>query len=185
MFKSAIAITLIVVAGAAGAAGAPQPASQPVPPAKQELVQRVLQLWQIDVLAQSMLQEPIADAVGQARAVIQGRVPTERRDATMRDVSEEAKKFLDENGPLVRSRAQKLVPVTVAPILAEKFTDDELREIIRILESPAKKKFEEMMPAMQKALGEKLATDTRATIDPKLDDFRQRISTRLRTAVTP
>jgi uncharacterized protein len=181
MFKSAIAITLIVAAGAASAAGNHQPASS----SKQELVQRVLQLWQVDALAQSMLQEPVADAVGQARAVIQGRVPSERRDATMRDVSAEAKKFLDENGPLVRTNAQKLIPVTVAPILAEKFTEDELREIIKILESPAKKKFEEMMPTMQKALGEKLAADTRATIDPKLDDFRQRISTRLRTAVTP
>ncbi len=181
MFKSAIAITLIVAASAASAAGTTQQAS----PAKQELVKRVLQLWQVDALAQNMLQEPVADAVGQARAVIQGRVPSERRDATMRDVSAEAKKFLDENSPLVRTNAQKLIPVTVAPILAEKFTEDELREIIKILESPAKKKFEEMMPAMQKALGEKLAADTRPAIDPKLDDFRQRISTRLRTAITP
>jgi hypothetical protein len=179
MFKHAIAITLIVTAGAVSAA------PQTISPAKQELVQRVLQLWQVDVLAQSMLQEPVTDAVGQARAVIHGRVPAERRDAAMRDVANEAKKFLDENSPLVRSNAQKLIPTTVAPILAEKFTEDELRQIITILESPVKKKFEELMPEMQKALGEKLAKETRPTIDPKLDDFRQRISARLRTAVTP
>lgn len=181
MFKSAIAVTLIVAASAAGAAGA----TKSVSPAKQELVNRVLQLWQVDVLAQSMLQEPITDAVGQARALIQGRVPSERRDATMRDVAEEAKKFLEENGPLVRANAQKLIPTTVAPMLAENFTEEELTQIIKILESPAKKKFEELVPEMQKALGEKLAADTRPAIDPKLDEFRQRISARLRTAITP
>jgi uncharacterized protein len=181
MIKSAIAITLIVAASTASAAGAPKP----IPPAKQELVQRVLQLWQIDVLAQSMLQEPVTDAVGQARAVIQGRVPTERRDATMRDVATEAKKFLEENGPVVRASAQKLIPSTVAPMLAEKFSEDELRQIIAMLESPVKKRFEELVPEMQKALGEKLAAESRPVIDPKLDDFRQRISARLRTAITP
>lgn len=181
MIKSAIAITLIVAASAASAAGA----HKPIPQAKQELVQRVLQLWQVDILAQSMLQEPVTDAVGQARAVIQGRVPTERRDATMRDVASEAKKFLEENGPVVRASAQKLIPSTVAPMLAEKFTEDELRQIIAMLESPVKKRFEELVPEMQKALGEKLAAESRPVIDPKLDDFRQRISARLRTAITP
>jgi uncharacterized protein len=181
MIKSAIAITLIVAASAVGAAGA----QKPIPPAKQELVQRVLQLWQVDILAQSMLQEPVTDAVGQARAVIQGRVPTERRDATMREVATEAKKFLDENGPVVRASAQKLIPSTVAPMLAEKFTEDELRQIIAMLESPVKKRFEELVPEMQKALGEKVAAESRPVIDPKLNDFRQRISARLRTAITP
>lgn len=181
MIKSAIAITLIVAASAASAAGA----QKPIPPAKQELVQRVLQLWQVDILAQSMLQEPVTDAVGQARAVIQGRVPTERRDATMREVATEAKKFLDENGPVVRASAQKLIPSTVVPMLADKFTEDELRQIIAILESPVKKRFEELVPDMQKALGEKVAAESRPVIDPKLDDFRQRISARLRTAITP
>ena len=181
MFKPAIAITLIVASSAASAAGT----TKQVPPAKQELVQRVLQLWQVDVLAQSMLQEPITSAVSQARAVIQGRVPTERRDATMRDVASEAKKFLDENGPVVRASAQKLIPTTVAPMLAETFTEEELRQIIAMLESPLKKKFEALAPEMQKALGEKVAEDSRKTIDPKLDDFRQRISARLRTAITP
>ena len=181
MFKSAIAITLIVVAGAANAADT----AKAIPPAKQELLTRVLQLWQVDILAQSMLQDPVTSAVGQARAVIQGRVPTERRDATMREVAADAQKFLDENSPVVRASAKKLIPTTVAPMLAEKFTEDELRQIIAILESPVKKKFEELVPEMQKTLGEKVAADSRKAIDPKLDDFRQRISARLRTAITP
>jgi len=179
MIKSSLAIALIAVAGVASAA------TSAVPPAKQELVQRVLQLWQLDAIAQGMLQEPVTEAVGQARSMLQGRATVEKRDAAMKDIAADAKKFLDENAPLVRNNAQKLIPTTVAPMLAEKFSEEELRQIIAILESPVKKKFESLVPDMQKALGEKLAADTRPQIDPKLEDLRQRIGTRLRTAIMP
>jgi hypothetical protein len=180
MFRSTIAIALIAAAGAASAAGTPS-----VPPAKQELVQRVLQLWQVDSIGQNMLSEPVTEAVGQARAMLQGRAPVDKRDAAMRDIAADAKKFIEDTTPVVRSSAQKLIPTTVAPLLAEKFTEEELRQIIAILESPVKKKFESLVPDMQKALGEKLAADTRPAIDPKLEDLRQRIGLRLRTAIMP
>ena len=179
MIKSTLAIALIAIAGAANAAGSA------VTPAKQELVQRVLQLWQLDSIGQSMLSEPVAEAVGQARAMLQGRATIEKRDAAMREIAADAKKFIDDTSPMVRTSAQKLIPTTVAPMLAEKFTEDELRQIIAILESPVKKKFEMLVPDMQKALGEKLAADTRSAIDPKLEDLRQRIGMRLRTAIMP
>lgn len=180
MFKSTIAIALIAAAGAANAAG-----THAVSPAKQELVQRVLQLWQVEAISQNMLSEPVTEAVGQARAMLQGRATVEKRDVAMREIAADAKKFMDDTAPVVRSSAQKLIPTTVAPLLAEKFTEEELRQIIAILESPVKKKFEALVPDMQKALGEKLAADTRPTIDPKLEDLRQRIGMRLRTAVMP
>lgn len=180
MFRSTLAIVLIAAAGAASAASTPA-----VPPAKQELVQRVLQLWQVDSIGQNMLSEPVTEAVGQARAMLQGRAPIDKRDAAMRDIAADAKKFIEDTTPVVRSSAQKLIPTTVAPLLAEKFTEEELRQIIAILESPVKKKFESLVPDMQKALGEKLAADTRPAIDPKLEDLRQRIGLRLRTAIMP
>lgn len=176
MFKTISAI--VVLATAASIAQAAQAS-------KQELVQQVLQLWQIDAVGQAMLQEPVAEAVAQARVVLQGRVPPERQDAAMRDIAADAKKFLDETAPVVRSSTQKLIPSTVAPLLAERFSEDELRQIVAILESPVKRKFEALVPEMQKALGEKLASDTRPLIDPRLQDLRQRIGLRLRTAVAP
>ncbi|HEY0847247.1 MAG TPA: DUF2059 domain-containing protein [Noviherbaspirillum sp.] len=181
MIKSAIATTLIAAAGLVHAAGAPQAVS----PAKQELVQRVLKLWQVEMIGEVMLQEPVVEAVAQARSMLQGRATVEKRDAAMKDISADAQKFLDDTKPLVRSQAQKHIPTTVAPILAEKFTEEELKQLVMLLESPVKKKFEDLVPDMKKALGEKLAADTRPTIDPKLEDLRNRISTRLRAAVTP
>lgn len=177
MFKPLIA-SFVMVAGAVHAA---PPA---VVPAKQELVQKVLQLWHIDAIGQAMLQQPVADAMQQARSLLQGRVPQERQDAAMRDIAADAKRFLDDATPLLHDSTQKLIPTTVAPLLAERFTEDELRQIVAILESPVKSKFEALVPEMHKALGEKLASDTRSAIDPKLNELRERISQRLRSAVT-
>jgi hypothetical protein len=182
MIKPVIAALAFAATGACWAQQAP-PA--PADGSRQALVQRVLQLWHVETLGRSMLQEPVADAVQQARVMLQGRAPVDRRDAAMHDIAEDAKKFIDENGPLIDRSAQRLVPTTVAPLLAERFSEEELRQIVAILESPARRKFEAMIPEMQKALGEQLAADTGPVIDPKLKALRERIGLRLRSAVTP
>ncbi|WP_317204012.1 DUF2059 domain-containing protein [Janthinobacterium sp.] len=177
MYKKSVGIILLALCGAVQAATAP--------PAKQELVRHLLQLWHIDNIGVSMLQAPVSDAVQQARAMLQGRAAPEKRDAAMSEVVGEAKKFMDEATPMVQASAQKLIPSTVAPMLAERFSEDELRQMIAILESPVKRKFEALLPEMQKTLGEGVAADTRAVIDPKLQDLKQRIGLRLRSAVAP
>lgn len=181
MIKSSIAVFVIAAASVATAQAA-QPA---VSPAKQELVQKIVQLMHVDNLGVTMLQEPVAKAMGQARVTLQARAPADRHEAAMRDIATDAKKFMDEVTPIVKGSAQKHIPATVVPLLAERFTEDELRQIIAMLESPVKRKFEAVVPDIQKALGEKIAGETRAVIDPKMEDLTQRIGMRLRTAVTP
>lgn len=177
-----LAVTILVattlVTGTARSAEA-------IAPAKKALVDRVLQLWQIDTIGQSMLQAPVSDAVQQARAMLQGRAAPEKRDAAMTDIVGEARKFMEETTPIARASADKLIPTTVAPLLAERFTEEELKQMVAILESPVKKKFEAMVPELQKKLGESVAADTRAVIDPKLKGLQERIGLRLRAAVTP
>jgi len=177
MKKLATMIAALAIGGTVHAA--------PVPAAKQELVNRVLQLWHPETIGESMLQAPVGDAVQQARAVLQGRVSPEKRDAALKEIVADARQFMDENKPLAQASAQKLVGTTVAPMLAERFTEEELRQIITILESPVKKKFEAMVPELQKKLGEGVAADTRAVMDPKLQELQQRIGMRLRSAVSP
>jgi hypothetical protein len=145
----------------------------------------VLQLWHPETIGESMLQAPVGDAVQQARAVLHGRVSPEKRDAALKEIVSDARQFMDDNRPLAQASAQKLVGTTVAPMLAERFTEEELRQIVTILESPVKKKFEAMVPELQKKLGEGVAADTRAVMDPKLQELQQRIGMRLRSAVTP
>jgi len=182
MFKSMITIAILAASGAAAVA---QAAAAPVSPAKQELVTHVLQLLHPESIGMAMLQTPAAEAVAQASVALQGRAPVERRDAAMRDITADAKKFLEEATPVVKASSNKLVPLTLAPLLAERFSEDELRQLVAVLESPVKLKFEGMIPEMKKVLGEKIAGDTRAAIDPKIKSLTEQIGLRLRTAVTP
>lgn len=175
MKKLAMACAALALCGSVQAAGA----------TKQELVARVLKLWHMEDIGESMLQQPVGNAMQQARVMLQGRAAPEKRDAAMKEIVEDAGKFMNENKGITRASAEKLIPTTVAPILAERFTEEELKQIIMILESPVKAKFEAMVPELQKKLGESVAADTRPVIDPKLQDLQQRIGMRLRSAVTP
>jgi hypothetical protein len=47
-----------------------------------------------------------------------------------------------------------------------------------------KKKFEQMMPQLERSLGEKVATESRPLIDPKLQDLTKAVGTKLRAATS-
>jgi len=179
----ALAASCACAAPAAAAAAAPAAAS--VPPAKQALIDKILKLSNIDSVGEAMLQAPVGNAVEQARVMLQGRAAPEKRDAAMTDIVKDAKAFMADNAPLARNSADKLIPSTVAPMLAENFSEEELRQLAAVLESPVGKKFYDMLPAIKKKLGDGITADTGPVINPKLKELNEKIGLRLRTAVTP
>jgi hypothetical protein len=70
-------------------------------------------------------------------------------------------------------------------MLEEKFTEDELKQIIAALESPVFRRYNAMGNDMQRVLGEKLVAETRGTIEPKMQALRQALDRRLGIAPTP
>ncbi len=156
------------------------------PDDKQKLVQRVLALWHLEDSAVVMVQRPAADAMQQARIALQGRVSAAKQEATLRDIATDLQKYVDEATPTVRDSATRLKAPTLAPLLAQNFSDDELRQLIALLESPVKKKFEQLVPQLERAFGERLAAESRAAIDPKLQAMTQNVGLKLRAAtMTP
>jgi hypothetical protein len=153
---------------------------------KQKLVQRVLALWRLEDTAVVMIQRPAADAMQQARIALQGRVSAAKQEATLREIATELQKYVDDVTPTVRTNAARLKAPTVGPLLAQNFSDDELRQLIALLESPVKKKFESLVPQLERAFGERLAADSRAAVDPKLQAMTQNVGLKLRAAtMTP
>ena len=150
--------------------------------AKSRHVERVLTLWHPEELAIVMVQRPAADALQQARIALQGRVSAEKRDATLKDMASDVQKYLDEATPVARENAKRAMATTVVPMLNQHFSEDELKQLITLLESPLKKKFEQLLPQMERALGEKVAQDSRAAIDPKLQAMTHAVGLKLRGA---
>jgi hypothetical protein len=82
---------------------------------------------------------------------------------------------VDEVGPIVRQQAVKLAPSTIGALIEEKFTEDEIKQLISIIESPVNRKFTQMGGEFQKALGEKLVSSTQASVEPKVRALQQTI----------
>jgi hypothetical protein len=182
---SRVVAGLIAATFAATAAAAASAQTAPVSPEKQALVQRVLAKMPMENVGLAMLQTPAAEAVRQARAVLQGRATPEKQEAALKDITAEANKFLEEEAPLVRASTREVVDTTIAPMLAQRFTADELKQLAAILESPVKAKFEAMAPEIQKTLGESVARANQAQINPRLTELQNKIGLRLRAAVAP
>ncbi|MGC4059476.1 MAG: DUF2059 domain-containing protein [Aquabacterium sp.] len=152
--------------------------------AKAKLVERVLALWHPEDVVVVMVQRPAADALQQARIALQGRVTAERRDAALKGMAVDVQKYIDEATPIARDSAKKQVATTIAPMLTQQFSEDELRQLVALLESPVKKKFEQMMPQLERSLGEKVAAESRPIIDPKLRELTQAVGLKLRAATS-
>ena len=178
MIKVTLLAAAIAVAGSAQAQ-----AQAPASPAKKELIARVLKLQQPDIenAARSLIEQPAMQLGQQAGQALQ-RLPAERRDALAQDIQADLRKYVDETGPIVRERAIKLAPSTLGPVLDERLSEDELRQIITLLESPTVKKFQALFPDMQRALTEKLVAETRSEVEPRLRALQQSVGQRLGVA---
>jgi uncharacterized protein len=70
-------------------------------------------------------------------------------------------------------------------MLEERFTEDELKQIVGIIESPVYGKFQHMGDEMQRALVEKVVADTRTIIEPKVRTLEQAVAKRLGVTSAP
>lgn len=144
---------------------------------KSELVNKVLALQQgaIEQTAQALVERPALQMMQQAGLALQNSVAPEKREAVAKEIQADLKKYAEDVGPMVRQRAVKLAPSTVGVLLEQRFTEDELKQLIAIIESPVNRKFLLMGGEMQKALTDKLVAETQATVDPKVKTLEQTI----------
>ena len=184
-FLLTISSALIMASAAHLAHAQSTPAAAPAPSAaKKELIAKLLKLQQpgIEAMSTDMAQEPALQMLDRAAAVLQARVAPEKRDATIKGVQADAKKYMEKTVPMVNSRAVALAPDTVGPVLNLRFTEDELKKVIAILESPEYAKFQQMSGEMQQALQAKLVADTRTGVEANLKTLEADLTARLSAA---
>ena len=171
-------VVLMGVLGLVCVAGVAQAQSTP---AKKELVAKILNLQQpaIENMARVLAEQPAGQMMQQANIVLQTRIAPDKREAVGKEIQADLKKYVDEAVPLVRERALKLAPSTIGVLLEEKFTEEELKQLVAIIESPVNRKFQQLGGDMQKVLAEKLVGETRSLIEPKVRALDQTIGKRL------
>jgi signal transduction histidine kinase len=187
--QQALQKSLLVLALAAACCGvqAQTPTPTPSSPAKKELVARIVKAQQpgIEMMARELMREPATELVGRAMDYMQAQVPPEKREAIAKGIQADGDKFMNEAVPLVRDRAVKLAPTALGPLLEEKFTEDELKQVATMLESPIYAKYQTLGGEMQQALVTKLLPDVRPVVQPKLKALDDSIAKRLGITAPP
>ena len=137
---------------------------------KQELAQRVVQLQQAGVegVARNLVQQPAALMLQEAERTLRNQVPEERRAGITAAVNAAAKKYFDDAYPVLRERALKLAPASFGGALEEKFSEDELKQVIAWMESPVSRRLQQVTAEAQNAFVAALVADARPVIDPKV-----------------
>lgn len=148
-----------------------------VSPAKKELVQKLLALQQpgIEMAARGVVERPAAQMMQEAGRMLQTQFPPEKREAIGKTIEADAKKYVEEALPPVRDRAIKLAPSTLGVTLEEKFTEDELKQLLAWYESPVNKKFQQVSGEMQSNFMQKLMAEARPLVEPKLQELEQKV----------
>ncbi|MGS0754888.1 DUF2059 domain-containing protein [Roseateles sp. GG27B] len=149
-------------------------------PAKKELIAKLLLLQQpgIEMLTRNILQQPLAGLMQSAGGALQ-QVPADKREAVGKAIEADLKKFFDDNAPMMKERAIKLSPTTIGVVLDERFTEEELKQVLAWLESPVSKKFGQVNGELQKVLTEKLMADVGGTLDTRFKTLQQAVAKQL------
>ena len=173
--------TLLVAALVAACAGAH---AQPSTPAKKELVARILKIQQpgIEAMARELAKQPAGELMANAVDYLQNQVPPDKREAMAKGLQADADKYLNDTFPIVRNRAIQLAPTTVGPLLEEKFSEEELKQVVAMMESPVYLKFQGLGNEMQRVLVAKLVPDLKPQMEPKLRALDEAFAKRLGVA---
>lgn len=181
MIRTSLAIGLLA---ATFAVNAQTPATSS--PAKKELVAKVIKLQQpgIESVARQLVQQPVAQMLQQAGIALQQRVAADRRQAVGNDIQADARKYVEEMTPVANDAVNKLAPSVIGPILEEKFTEDELKQLIAIIESPVNRKYQAMGVEMQKSLAQQLVNELKPKMEARLRTLQQGMAARMAPAAS-
>jgi hypothetical protein len=174
---------------AAAKPAAAAPASAPAQPVvvidaeKQKLIDRVLVLLHPENAVVGMVRRPAGEALQNSNVALhQAHLTQEKIDKTMKDISADVKLYMDSALPIAVASAKKNSTPSLSPLLAQNFSSEELRQLIALLESPIKAKFEALSPQIERAIGEKVAGEVGPEINKQIATLNQNVGTKLRAA---
>ena len=181
--RAARALALAAALAAATLPAAAQTAGDAPAGGRKEVVQKILQLQQpaVESTARQLVELPAAQLLQRAGPELQ-RLPADKREGVAAEIQSDARRYVEETLPVVRERALKAAPEVIGPILEARLSDDELRQVLQVMqlmESPAYRKYNSLGPELQRALSDRIVTDSRGVVEPKMRAFQESVAKRL------
>ncbi|HMA07117.1 MAG TPA: hypothetical protein VKP68_04625, partial [Ramlibacter sp.] len=127
--KTILALTLAL---ALPLASAQTPTKSPSSPAKKDLVARILKVQQpgIEAMARGLAEQPAMELMRNVSNALPARVAKDKQEAVYKDIQADVQKYLAETVPAVQASAVKLAPGTIGALLEDRFTEDELKQVV-------------------------------------------------------
>ncbi|OWQ49059.1 hypothetical protein CDL60_04095 [Roseateles noduli] len=150
------------------------------PQSKKDVIAKILKIQQpaIEALTMGVLSRPVNELAAKAAPALRN-VPEAKREATAKQIDADLRKFLEDNAKPLVDKGMKLAPSTMGVALDEKFTEDELKQLLAWLESPVSKKFAESSQELQSLYTKKLIDDNGKQLDEKFTALQQNIAKQL------
>lgn len=147
---------------------------------KKELVARIVELQkaEIQAVAGNLANQMIAPLVQDVQVLL-GQQPADKREALAREIQADIQKFGAEAVPILRERALKIAPTALGGPIEEAFSEDELKQLAAMLESPVYARWRQMSGEFGQALAQKTVADARPALEPKVRALQQSVGKKL------
>lgn len=178
--KRLIGLALVAAATLAHAQNNAIPGA-PASAAKKDLIQRLLVIQQpaLESMTRDLIERPARQMMAAAEEALEVRVAPEKRPEAIKKIQELLNKYREETTPLIRERAAKIGQASLGPIFEEKYTEDELKQLLGALEAPAYKKFQQSLPELTNVYAQSVVKELESTVQPKLKTLEQGVATAL------
>lgn len=98
-------------------------------------------------------------------------IPQAKRPAAAQQMNAEMQKYNAENVRAIQAATDRLAPEVLVPALKQRFSEDELRQIVTFMESPAAKKYFSANPELGNLFAGKVAEATSANVKANMASF--------------
>ncbi|MDH0865049.1 DUF2059 domain-containing protein [Mitsuaria sp. GD03876] len=156
------------------------------PQSKKDLIAKILKIQQpaIEALTMGVLSRPVNELAQKAMPALRN-LPEAKREPVAKQIDADLRKFMEDNAKPLVDKGLKLAPSTMGVALDEKFTEDELKQLLAWLESPVSKKFAESSQELQTLYTKKLIDDNGKQLDEKFTALQQNVAKQLGVEAAP
>ena len=103
--------------------------------------------------------------------VKQANVPKEKMEQARQNLNTELKKYFDDVFKTISAKTAKVSSDTLIPVYMQKFSLEELKQLVGFFESPAVKKYQAAAPELGNTFVQQLVEATRADVTARGKQF--------------
>jgi len=126
---------------------------------------------ELDRLIGQLAESSSQDVVQSWGVKLRANVPETRMEKAAESLNVELKKYNDDVLKIIRNKVNKASADSLIPAYIERFSLDELKQLVAFFESPAVKKYQATAPALGSIFVNQLIMETRADVAARAKQF--------------